>query len=110
MELYLYAFAAIVSIANPLGTLPIYVGLTTDYSKSERSKTAFLTSFNVLTIFIVSFYIGSYLLEFFGISLNSLRIAGGLIIVSSGFALLTGSFNKHKGMDRERGEIRYCFT
>src|SRR5699024_10347925 len=37
---------------------------------------------------------------FFSISLNSLKIAGGLIIASSGFALLTGSFNKHKGIDK----------
>jgi len=102
MELFFYAFAAILSIANPLGTLPIYVGLTIDYSKKERRKTAFLTSINVLVIFVVSFYVGSYLLDFFGISIDSLRIAGGLIIVSSGFALLTGSFNKHKGMDKER--------
>ncbi|WP_417266448.1 MarC family NAAT transporter [Brumimicrobium sp.] len=102
MELFFYAFAAIISIANPLGTLPIFVGLTSDYSKKERRKTALLTSFNVLVIFLMSFYLGSYLLDFFGISLNSLRIAGGLIIVSSGFALLTGRFNKHKGMDKER--------
>lgn len=102
MDLFFYAFAAIISIANPLGTLPIFVGLTIDYSKKERNKTALLTSLNVFIIFIISFYIGSYLLDFFGISLNSLRIAGGLIIVSSGFALLTGSFNKHKGMDKER--------
>jgi len=34
--------------------------------------------------------------------LNSLKIAGGLIIVSSGFALLTGDFNKHKGIKKEK--------
>lgn len=39
---------------------------------------------------------------FFGITLNSLKIAGGLIITSSGFALLTGEFNKHKGMKKVR--------
>lgn len=44
---------------------------------------------------------GNYVLNFFGISINSLRLAGGLIIASSGFSLLTGSFTKHKGMKRK---------
>ncbi|RAJ18653.1 multiple antibiotic resistance protein [Gelidibacter algens] len=39
---------------------------------------------------------------FFGISLNALKIAGGLIIASSGFALLTGEFSKHKGMKKDK--------
>lgn len=102
MDLFLYAFAALFSIINPLGTVPIFVGLTQDEETAERKKTALLTAINVLVILLISFFIGTYLLQFFGISLNSLRIAGGLIIVSSGFALLTGRFAKHKGMKNKR--------
>lgn len=102
MELFLYAFVALFSIINPLGTVPIFVGLTEDESPTERKKTALLTAINVLVILLISFFLGKYLLQFFGISLNSLRIAGGLIIVSSGFALLTGRFAKHKGMKNKR--------
>jgi multiple antibiotic resistance protein len=51
-------------------------------------------------ILIISFFIGKYVLAFFGISLNSLKIAGGLIIATSGFSLLSGSFTRHKGMKR----------
>lgn len=102
LDLFIFTFAGLFSVANPLGTLPIFVGLTTDDSAKERSKTALLTVINTFVIFVVSFYVGEYILNFFGISINSLRIAGGLIIISSGFALLTGSFQKHKGMERER--------
>ncbi len=102
MELFLYAFAALFSIMNPLGTVPIFVGLTQAEDAAERRRTAILTTINVLVILLISFFLGKYLLQFFGISLNSLRIAGGLIIVSSGFALLTGSFAKHKGMKNKR--------
>ena len=49
----------------------------------------------------MSFFIGEYVLNFFGISINALRIAGGLIIVSSGFALLTGKFNKTRGINKK---------
>lgn len=85
-----------------MGTVPIFVGLTQEEDLTERKKTALLTAINVLVILLVSFFVGKYLLQFFGISLNSLRIAGGLIIVSSGFALLTGNFAKHKGMKNKR--------
>lgn len=102
MDLFLYAFAALFSIMNPLGTVPIFVGLTQEEDTAERKKTALLTAINVLVILLISFFLGKYLLHFFGISLNSLRIAGGLIIISSGFALLTGSFAKHKGMKNKR--------
>ena len=44
------------------------------------------------------------MLVFFGISIQSLKIAGGLIIATSGFALLTGTFSKHKGMKKAEKE------
>lgn len=100
MELFITIFAGLFSIINPLGTVPIFVGLTTNESKINRQRTCILTAVNVCVILIISFFAGSYVLNFFGISINSLRIAGGLIIASSGFALLTGSFTKHKGMKR----------
>lgn len=100
MELFITIFAGLFSIINPLGTVPIFVGLTTNESTINRQRTCILTAINVCVILIISFFAGSYVLNFFGISINSLRIAGGLIIASSGFALLTGSFTKHKGMKR----------
>ena len=102
MELFIYIFAALFSVINPLGTVPVFVGLTKDESTSSRVRTSILTAINTFTILITSFFGGRYLLDFFGISLDSLRIAGGLIITSSGFALLTGSFAKHKGMDKPK--------
>lgn len=102
MDIFLYVFAALFSVINPLGTVPVFVGLTSGEDISERKKTALLTTVNVLVILIISFFAGSYLLKFFGIRLNALRIAGGMIIVTSGFALLTGTFSKHKGMKNKR--------
>ncbi|WP_282017432.1 MarC family protein [Salegentibacter mishustinae] len=102
MELFIYVFAALFSVINPLGTVPIFVGLTQEYSASERSRTSLLTAVNIFVILLISFFTGRFILHFFGISIESLRIAGGLIIVTSGFALLTGSFSKHKGMEKER--------
>jgi multiple antibiotic resistance protein len=100
MDLFLYVFAALFSVINPLGTVPVFVGLTQDDLKQERDRTSLWTAINTLVILLISFFAGKYILSFFGISIHSLRIAGGLIIITSGFALLTGSFTKHKGMQR----------
>lgn len=102
MELFLVAFGALFSIMNPLGTVPVFVALTQEHTKKERALTAFWTAIDVLVILMLSFFAGKYILSFFGISLNALKIAGGMIITSSGFALLTGKFREHKGMKRQK--------
>ncbi|MFL0352614.1 MarC family NAAT transporter [Xanthomarina sp. GH4-25] len=101
MDVFIMIFGALLSVMNPLGTIPIFVSLTKENNKKERHQIAFWTSFNVLIILLISFFAGKYILVFFGISLNSLKVAGGLIIASSGFALLTGKFSKHKGMKQK---------
>jgi multiple antibiotic resistance protein len=101
MDIFIYLFAALFSVLNPIGTVPIFVGLTQDYTKQDRSKVSLLTAFNVFVILIISFFIGQYVLAFFGITIPALRIAGGLIIASSGFSLLNGQFKKNKGINKE---------
>lgn len=101
MDLFIYLFVALFSVLNPIGTVPIFVGLTQGDSKQERSRISLWTSINVFLILIISFFIGKYVLNFFGISIDSLRIAGGLIIVGSGFSLLSGKFNKKRGINKK---------
>nr|WP_315255224.1 MarC family protein [uncultured Flavobacterium sp.] len=101
MDLFIYLFFALFSVLNPIGTVPIFVGLTQGDSKQECSRISLWTSINVFLILIISFFIGKYVLSFFGISIDSLRIAGGLIIVSSGFSLLSGKFNKKRGINKK---------
>jgi multiple antibiotic resistance protein len=101
MELFIYLFAALFSVLNPIGTVPIFVGLTHDYTQNERSKVALWTAIDVFIILLISFFIGQYVLSFFGITINALRITGGIIITSSGFSLLNGKFNKNKGINKK---------
>jgi multiple antibiotic resistance protein len=100
MELFIYLFAALFSVLNPIGTVPIFVGLTQGDPKKERSRISLWTAINVCIILLISYFVGQYVLTFFGISLDALRIAGGLIIVGSGFSLLTGKFKKQRGIDK----------
>lgn len=101
MELFIFLFAALFSVLNPIGTVPIFVGLTQDYTKKERSRVSLWTSVNVFIILTISFFVGQYVLSFFGITISALRIAGGIIIASSGFGLLNGNFSKNKGINKK---------
>lgn len=101
MELFIYLFAALFSVLNPIGTVPIFVGLTQDDDKKERSRISLWTAIDVSIILLISLFVGQYVLSFFGISLEALRIAGGLIIVSSGFSLLSGKFKRTRGINKK---------
>jgi MarC family membrane protein len=101
MDLFIYLFAALFSVLNPIGTVPIFVGLTQHDSQKERSRISLWTAINVFIILIVSYFIGQYVLTFFGISIDALRIAGGIVIVNSGFSLLSGKFNKKRGINKK---------
>jgi MarC family membrane protein len=101
MELFIYIFVALFSVINPLGAVPIFVGLTQGDSNKERQRISFWTAVNVFLILFISFFIGQYVLAFFGISIDALRIAGGFIIVNSGFSLLNRKFSRGRGVHKE---------
>lgn len=101
MDLFLITFAALFSVINPLGSVPIFLGLTQDDTKESKNKTALWASVNVFIILVISFFIGKIILNFFGISIDVLRIAGGIVICSSGFGLLSGTFSKKRGVNKK---------
>ena len=98
---FLVLLGALFSVLNPIGVIPFFVGLTQDYDQSERSRVSFLTAINVGIILLISFFAGEYVLRFFGITISALRIAGGILIASSGFDLLNANPKKRKGISKE---------
>jgi multiple antibiotic resistance protein len=85
------AFLALFPIVNPFGGIPLFFSLTSNFSDQERRSTALKTSFYVVAILIVFMLFGRFVLNFFGISLPILRIAGGLIVANTGWGMVTGS-------------------
>lgn len=90
-------YVSLVSLINPLGAIPVFLSLTSNHPKDWIRKQILKTSLNVFVICVVSFLIGNYILEFSGISINALKIAGGIIISRSGFQLLNAKHKKDVG-------------
>jgi multiple antibiotic resistance protein len=84
-------FLALFPIVNPLGGIPVFFSLSTDFSPEERQRTALKTSLYVVAILIVFMLFGRFVLNFFGISLPVLKIAGGLIVANTAWGMVTGS-------------------
>jgi multiple antibiotic resistance protein len=81
--------AALFPIANPIGAVPIFYSLTGSDTRSERRQQAQKTTLNVIAILAVFLVGGRTVLEFFGISLNVLRIAGGLLVSHAAWEMVT---------------------
>src|ERR1035438_10839051 len=75
-------FLALFPIVNPFGGIPLFFSLTSDFSPEERKQTALKTGFYVVAILVVFMLFGRFVLNFFGISLPVLKIAGGLIVAN----------------------------
>ena len=79
----------------------MYLSLTASYGKAERLKTALATTLYFVSICMAFFWAGSYILNFFGLQINSLRIAGGLIILSSGYDLMNDKFAESRAINSD---------
>ena len=100
ITLFITVLASLFSVVNPLGAVPVYLALTPGYTKQERNKTALMTSLYFVIILLAFFFAGSLILQFFGLSISALKIAGGLVILNSGYALLSGKFAESRAMDK----------
>lgn len=87
----LETFLALFPIVNPFGGVPMFFALTSEMAPSERRKTALKTALYVIGILIVFLFFGRFVLNFFGISLPVLQIAGGLIVANTAWGMVTAS-------------------
>jgi multiple antibiotic resistance protein len=87
-SIFLLVFAAAVPIVNPAGSALIFLDITRHLSHPVRENLARHVALYSFLVLIVSLLIGSYILEFFGISVPVLRVAGGLVVAAAGWKFL----------------------
>lgn len=85
---FLLVYATLFPIVNPIGSAPLFLRLTQGSSTAERSTLARSVALNSFFLLLGSLFIGSHVLEFFGITLPVVRIAGGLVVAAFGWRLL----------------------
>lgn len=95
------SFVSLFSIVDPMLAVPVFVSLTEKYSHEKRVQIAREASIYALGIMVVFFIAGGLILKFFGISLEGLRIAGGLMIIASAVEMLQ---KKERLLPKEKDE------
>ena len=96
MEILLATFTTLFSIVNPFGAMPVFLTLTADDRAADRARTALRACVYMVCILSVAFFGGQYILNFFGINIQHLRIAGGILLMRSAFELLTPGGNRDR--------------
>ena len=89
----LLVYAALLPIVNPFGMAPIFASMTIGYPMSVRHIMAMRVAINGLVLLVVSFLVGSYVLDFFGVSIGAVQMGGGLVVMISGWRILNQQSN-----------------
>lgn len=104
IDLYTFAllvFTSFFTLINPLGTMPIFMSMTASLSKKRRVQTAKKATIVAFLTIVAFAFSGQILFDFFGISVNSFRIVGGVIFFTMGWDMLQARLGKIKHMDNE---------
>lgn len=72
---------ALFAIVNPIGSVPIFISATDGWSKSDLAKTAKTIAITVFIVLAVSAFLGDKILAFFGISIPSFQVGGGILLM-----------------------------
>lgn len=79
----------LLSIINPLGAIPVFLGFTKHHKNLDIKKVSYTTSIAVITTLLISLFLGQMLLNFFGISIASFTIGGGLLLFTMAFSMIS---------------------
>jgi len=85
---YTKMLIGLIAIVNPIGAIPIYISLTSNIKQTEESNITRTTVFAVFLILMSSLLIGESILTFFGITISSFRVAGGILILLMAISMM----------------------
>ncbi len=88
---YTKIFISLFAILNPIGIIPIIILFTADMTSPRRAQVGRFASLTVCVVLLIALLIGQPLLTFFGISINSFRIAGGILLMLMALKMLNGN-------------------
>lgn len=93
-------FVGLLPIANPFSTAAVFLAITQRFSEAGAREQARRACVYMAVVLLVSLFAGALVMEFFGISIPALRIAGGLIVARIGFGMLNPQPEDEVGDDQ----------
>ncbi len=96
LSFFLLCFTSFITLMNPLGIMPVFLTMTGQLEQKQRTKTALKAVIVAFLSLVVFAFSGQVLFNFFGISVNSFRVVGGIIFFMMGYDMLQARLTKIK--------------
>ncbi|NJE43432.1 neutral amino acid NAAT transporter SnatA [Thermococcus sp. GR6] len=100
---FVILYGGLFAITNPIGAVPVFLGVTHDLSWSERREIARKTAITVVVTLVTFALIGQWIFRFFGSSMDAFAIAGGILLFRMAMDMLSGRLSSIK-ISREETE------
>jgi len=105
---YIKIFVALFAVVDPIGMIPIIAALTSNMKETELRTIEKTVVITVTTILLLALFLGEGLLRFFGISLNSFRVSGGILLMLMALSMLQAKISEtvHTRKEAKEGEAK----
>ena len=101
---YIKIFTTLLAIVNPLGVIPIFVSLTGDMEEHERKRIVHTTPVAVAVVLVVATLLGKPLLNFFGVSIASFKVGGGILLLLMAISMMQARHGQSRQTPEEAEE------
>src|ERR1700712_3102650 len=97
---------ALLAIVNPIGAVPFFIHFTQNLTREQRRRTIRVASISAFIVIAVSAIAGLKIIEFFGISIASFQVGGGLLLLVSSMNMLNAQQAESRGSDVGDGQAK----
>ncbi|MGQ9799835.1 MAG: MarC family protein [Ignavibacterium sp.] len=104
------AFTSLFTMVNPLGVIPVFTNLTTGMTSKQAAAIALKATSTALIVLLLFTFSGNSIFDIFNISVNGLRVVGGILLFLSGYDLLRGKLTRIKSDDEKDDEAVKNFS
>jgi len=104
IEFALLSFISMFTMVNPIGVIPVYTAMTAKLSPQESRRVARKAALTALLILLAFALTGQWIFRFFSISVNSLRVVGGVIFFFMGYEMLQARLTRTQFDDETNHE------
>jgi len=105
ISIYMKFFIGLLAIVNPVGSIPIFLDACKDMNEKERNNTGKMVFITVLLVLLIVLVSGEFILRFFGITINSFRVAGGILLFSMALSMLHARVSSTKQTAEEAQDL-----
>jgi multiple antibiotic resistance protein len=97
---------ALLAIVNPIGAVPFFIHFTQALSREERRRTIRVSSTAAFAVIAISGLAGLKIIEFFGISIASFQVGGGMLLLVSSLNMLNAQPAESRPNDVDQGQAK----